>query len=162
MQQYRTPGVYREDISLALATAPTTGVPAFLGLTVKRPEATDDPGALAVRRWPEFENKFGAPSPEGYLAQAVRGFYDNGGGLCYVQPIEDLSRESLERGLAAIASLEAGLRTARGASTEIQAELAPILRDLRGAVGNLRDTTEALRRSPGQALFGAPPPRERR
>jgi ABC-type transporter Mla subunit MlaD len=63
---------------------------------------------------------------------------------------------------AAIASLESGLRTARGASTEIQAELAPILRDLRSAVGNLRDTTEVLRRSPGQALFGAPPPPERR
>jgi ABC-type transporter Mla subunit MlaD len=63
---------------------------------------------------------------------------------------------------ASIAALEAGLRTARGASTEIQAELAPILRDLRSAVGNLRDTTEALRRSPGQALFGAPPPPERR
>jgi phospholipid/cholesterol/gamma-HCH transport system substrate-binding protein len=63
---------------------------------------------------------------------------------------------------ATIAALESGLRVARGASTEIQAELAPILRDLRSAVGNLRDTTEALRRSPGQALFGAPPPPERR
>jgi ABC-type transporter Mla subunit MlaD len=63
---------------------------------------------------------------------------------------------------ATIAALESGLRTARGASTEIQAELAPILRDLRSAVGNLRDTTEVLRRSPGQALFGAPPPPERR
>ncbi len=63
---------------------------------------------------------------------------------------------------ATIAALESGLRIARGASTEIQAELAPILRDLRSAVGNLRDTTEALRRSPGQALFGAPPPPERR
>ena len=63
---------------------------------------------------------------------------------------------------ATIAALESGLRTARGASTEIQAELAPIIRDLRSAVGNLRDTTEALRRSPGQAIFGAPPPSERR
>lgn len=63
---------------------------------------------------------------------------------------------------ATIAALESGLRTARGASTEIQAELAPILRDLRSAVGSLRDTTEVLRRSPGQALFGAPPPPERR
>lgn len=63
---------------------------------------------------------------------------------------------------ATIAALESGLRVARGASTEIQAELAPILRDLRSAVGNLRDTTEALRRSPGQTLFGAPPPPERR
>jgi ABC-type transporter Mla subunit MlaD len=72
------------------------------------------------------------------------------------------ARTAAARLPAAIASLEAGLRTARGASTEIQAELAPILRDLRSAVGNLRDTTETLRRSPGQALFGAPPPPERR
>lgn len=71
-------------------------------------------------------------------------------------------RTSATRLPGTIAALESGLRTARGASTEIQAELAPILRDLRSAVGNLRDTTEALRRSPGQALFGAPPPPERR
>ena len=37
-------------------------------------------------------------------------------------------------------------------------ELAPIIRDLRAAVGNLRDTTEQLRRYPSQAIFGAPPP----
>jgi len=110
MQQYRTPGVYREDISLAPSTAPLTGVPAFLGLTVKRPDATDDPGALAVRRWPEFENKFGGPPPQqGYLAQAVRGFYDNGGGLCFVQPIEDLTEGALKQGLTAIASLDIDL-----------------------------------------------------
>jgi paraquat-inducible protein B len=50
------------------------------------------------------------------------------------------------------------LRAARGATTDVQAELAPILRDLRATIGNLRDTTETLRRSPGQAIFGAPPP----
>ena len=50
------------------------------------------------------------------------------------------------------------MRTARGATTDLQAELAPILRDLRAAVGNLRDTTEQLRRYPSQAIFGAPPP----
>jgi uncharacterized protein len=109
MPQYKTPGVYREDISLASVTPPPTGVPAFLGLTAKPPDATGDPGALAVRRWPEFENKFGGAVPEGFLAQAVRGFYDNGGGLCYVQPIEDPTKEALKRGLAAIASLDVDL-----------------------------------------------------
>ena len=109
MQQYRTPGVYREDISLAPATAPLTGVPAFLGLTVKRPGASDGPGAFALRRWPEFENNFGGPVAQGYLADAVRGFYDNGGSLCYVQPIDDLSEEALKRGLTAIASLDIDL-----------------------------------------------------
>ena len=59
---------------------------------------------------------------------------------------------------ASLNTLESGLRTVRGASTDLQAELAPILRDLRSAVGNLRDTTEQLRRYPSQAIFGAPPP----
>jgi ABC-type transporter Mla subunit MlaD len=57
-----------------------------------------------------------------------------------------------------VQTLDAGLRTARSATTDIQAELAPILRDLRAAVANLRDTTEQLRRYPSQTLFGAPPP----
>ena len=55
-------------------------------------------------------------------------------------------------------NLDASLRSARSATTDIQAELAPILRDLRAAVANLRDTTEQLRRYPSQAIFGAPPP----
>jgi uncharacterized protein len=117
MPLHKTPGVYREDISLASVTPPPTGVPAFLGLTARRPDATGDPGALAIRRWPEFENKFGGPPirefgdppAEVYLAQSVRGFYDNGGGLCYVQPIDDLTEEALTRGLAAIASLDVDL-----------------------------------------------------
>jgi paraquat-inducible protein B len=54
--------------------------------------------------------------------------------------------------------LDASLRTARTVTTDVQAELAPILRDLRAAVSNLRDTTEQLRRYPSQAIFGAPPP----
>ena len=67
-------------------------------------------------------------------------------------------RTVLARLPASLNSLEGGLRTARGATTDLQAELAPILRDLRAAVGNLRDTTEQLRRYPSQAIFGAPPP----
>lgn len=63
---------------------------------------------------------------------------------------------------ATIGAVEAAARGARGATTEVQAELGPILRDLRAAVGNLRDTTEALRRYPSQAIFGAPPPPESR
>lgn len=67
-------------------------------------------------------------------------------------------RNAFARLPQAIASLEATVRAARVATTDTQAELAPILRDLRAAAQNLRDTTELLRRSPSQALFGAPPP----
>lgn len=57
-----------------------------------------------------------------------------------------------------IGQLDASLRAARNATTDVQADLAPVLRDLRAATANLRETTEALRRSPSQALWGAPPP----
>jgi paraquat-inducible protein B len=70
--------------------------------------------------------------------------------------------EELRRGLArlpqVIATLEQTLRSARNTTQDANADLAPLLRDLRAVAGNLRDTTEALRRAPGQAIFGAPPP----
>ena len=71
-------------------------------------------------------------------------------------------RAAAKRLPATLASIEAGVRTARSAGTDLQADLVPILSDLRAAVGNLRDATEMLRRYPGQALFGAPPPPEGR
>lgn len=57
-----------------------------------------------------------------------------------------------------VAAAEGGVRAARGATGDLQAELAPILRDLRAAAANLRDATEQLRRAPSQVIFGAPPP----
>lgn len=57
-----------------------------------------------------------------------------------------------------ITQLEAGVRGVRGTTGDLQADMAPLLRDLRATTQNLRETTEALRRSPSQALLGAPPP----
>jgi ABC-type transporter Mla subunit MlaD len=61
-----------------------------------------------------------------------------------------------------IAALQATARHADNTSADLAAELGPILRDAQTVVGNLRDTTESLRRDPGQLLFGGPPPREKR
>jgi ABC-type transporter Mla subunit MlaD len=63
---------------------------------------------------------------------------------------------------ASVTALESTMQTARRGTTDVQSELGPILRDLRAAVANLRDTTEQLRRNPSQALFGAPPPAQER
>ena len=74
-------------------------------------------------------------------------------------------RDALVRIPAAVTALEQTLRTARGTTTDLQADLSPLMRDLRSSIANLRDTTEALRRNPSQTLLGAPPPppnRERR
>jgi paraquat-inducible protein B len=74
-------------------------------------------------------------------------------------------REALVRIPAAVTALEQTLRTARGTTTDLQADLSPLMRDLRSSIANLRDTTESLRRNPSQTILGAPPPppnRERR
>lgn len=78
--QYKTPGVYREDVFPAPAVELLTGVPAFIGFAVQGPANT--PQRLTV--WAQFENAFGPPLPDGYLASAVRGFFENGGSVCYV------------------------------------------------------------------------------
>jgi paraquat-inducible protein B len=70
----------------------------------------------------------------------------------------DELRQSLQRLPAVITALEQTARSARNTTQDTNAELGPLLRDLRAAVSNLRDTTETLRRAPGQVLFGAPPP----
>jgi ABC-type transporter Mla subunit MlaD len=57
-----------------------------------------------------------------------------------------------------VTQVEAGVRSARRTTGDLQADLAPVLRDLRATTANLRETTEALRRSPSQAILGAPPP----
>lgn len=57
-----------------------------------------------------------------------------------------------------VSALERTARAASGTTANVNAELAPILRDLRATASNLRDTTELLRRAPSQAILGAPPP----
>jgi hypothetical protein len=58
--------------------------------------------------WPQFEEKFGAPLSDGYLAYAVRGFFENDGQLCYVVHLDDtiLPELALREGLDAIALLD--------------------------------------------------------
>ncbi|MFN6956264.1 MAG: MlaD family protein [Acetobacteraceae bacterium] len=67
-------------------------------------------------------------------------------------------RTAIARLPAAIQGVEAAVRSARIATADTSADLAPLLRDLRATAANLRDVTETLRRSPGQAILGAPPP----
>lgn len=67
-------------------------------------------------------------------------------------------RVALARLPAVIQTLEVTLRSVRGTTNDAQADLGPLLRDLRATVSSLRDTAEQLRRSPSQSLFGQPPP----
>lgn len=67
-------------------------------------------------------------------------------------------RRTTQRLPATVDTLERTLRTARGATGDVQSELGPIMAELRAAAANLRAATDQLRASPSQMLFGAPPP----
>ncbi len=104
MPTYPTPGVYREDVFLAPAAELRTGVPAFLGQA--ETGAVNTPHELTL--WPQFGEEFGAPLSDGYLAYAVRGFFENGGQLCYVVRLDNAlpPEEALRQGLAALEPLD--------------------------------------------------------
>jgi phage tail sheath protein FI len=113
MQTYHTPGIYKEELFPAPADGLQTGVPAFLGFTNAVPK--DDEGRerfnapQELRRWPQFKEAFGPPMIRGYLARAVRGFFENGGQRCFVVPLDRSipEAEALNQGLAALESWQA-------------------------------------------------------
>jgi phage tail sheath protein FI len=93
----QAPGVYRLDVFPPPAQTLLTGVPAFLGYADQGEAAVPVPLTL----WPQFEAQFGPQPANGYLHCAVRGFFDNGGLMCYVV--------RLDATVAPLAALRAGL-----------------------------------------------------
>ncbi|WP_424136676.1 MlaD family protein [Roseomonas chloroacetimidivorans] len=64
----------------------------------------------------------------------------------------------LQRLPGAIGQVEQAAQAINNLVGDVNGDLTPTLRDLRAASGNLRDTTEALRRAPGAAVLAPPPP----
>jgi Bacteriophage tail sheath protein len=112
MPTYPIPGVYRKDVFPEPVQELRTGVPAFLGFTESVPkdgqghEQINIPHLLTL--WAQFEENFGPPLSAAYLGSAVRGFFENGGSLCYVVPLDKtLSTEpALREGLAALGPMD--------------------------------------------------------
>ncbi len=92
MPTYLAPGVYVEEMpsgSMPLS-AVGTAVPAFIGYTQKAP--TDDPTDLKPRMvtsWAQYKRHYGEFTERALLPYAVRGFFQNGGGRCYIVRIPD-------------------------------------------------------------------------
>ena len=103
LTNYRMPGVYLEDVFSTPEPELMTGVPAFLGFTDADIGSFNTPQLLTL--WPQFEQHFGRSS-NSYLAYAVRGFFENGGRLCYVVRIQNATQNALQAGLDAIAPLD--------------------------------------------------------
>ena len=82
MADIRPPGVYFERVEerrppLVLGPSGHVG---FLGLCTRGPLHTP----VCISELDEFFETFGLPVEGGYLADSVRGFFENGGKICYV------------------------------------------------------------------------------
>ncbi len=106
MTSYFLPGLYREDVFSTPDPALLTGVPLFLGYAAQGP--INQPQVISL--WSQFENHFGHPNDvgHGYLPYAVRGFFKNGGLVCYVIRLERTAdpHQALAGALAQAESLE--------------------------------------------------------
>src|SRR5690348_8065170 len=93
MVQTTYPGVYIEEFAPG---APIQGVgtstAAFIG-----PAAAGEPYVpTKITSWDQFKLTYGAePLPGFYLWYAVRGFFENGGQVCYVVRATNAKRASL-------------------------------------------------------------------
>jgi len=105
MVEYRAPGVYRQDVLPPPEPSLLTGVPIFLGYADRGP--LDAPRRLSL--WPQFQAEFGPARDNGYLAYAVRGFFENDGLICYVVRLDQAASpvDALRKGLAAARDLDA-------------------------------------------------------
>ena len=95
MPEYLTPGVYIEEVNTG--TRPIEGVgtamAAFVGFAPAGPSNTP----VLVTNWSQYVETFGASSNGGrrnphldnaYLSHAVYGYFNNGGGRCYVVRVQ--------------------------------------------------------------------------
>jgi phage tail sheath protein FI len=86
---YLTPGVYVEEVDRGPKPIEGVGtaVAAFLGVAEKGPIGE----ATMVANWTQYTEQFGGFVPGAYLAQAVYGYFNNGGNLCFVVRVGDES-----------------------------------------------------------------------
>ena len=96
--QSKLPGVYLTKISPSPVTELLTGVPIFFGLADDNQKVDYCPRRLTLLG--QFEQFFSSKQ-DGYLGDAVRGFFENGGRLCYVMPLPDNTLDALKKGLEA-------------------------------------------------------------
>ena len=102
MRTYLTPGVYREEVLPAGRRELRTGVCGLVGGSERGAPCTP----AALQRYDAFRAAFGTSASGGYLAQAVEGFFANGGELCYVVRADLGDPGWLTKGLAALAPVE--------------------------------------------------------
>jgi uncharacterized protein len=90
MPTYLSPGVYVEEVDRGSKPIEGVGtaVAAFVGFTARAPlDDPSDPDGIKPRlvtNWAQFESLFGGFVDGAILPHAVYGYFNNGGGTCYV------------------------------------------------------------------------------
>jgi len=98
MPTYVTPGVYfeRADAGVAAIAPLRTDIAGFVGIARRGPLDL----AIALQSWRQFVAYFGDFTGAGYLAYAVRGFFENGGKRCWAvrvaSPIASAATRSVD------------------------------------------------------------------
>lgn len=101
---YATPGVYVEQVDKGTKPieAAGTSITAFLGITAEASiKSINDKGeevrdsvlgrAMLVTNWTQYTNLFGGFVEGAYLPDAVYGYFNNGGGPCYVTSLRAIT-----------------------------------------------------------------------
>src|SRR5512147_2838261 len=101
--QYLSPGVYVEEVDRGSKPIEGVGtaVAGFIGFAAKGP--VNKPTFVA--NWTQFVSTFGGFMPGAYLAHGVFGYFNNGGGSCYVVRLP--SGEATEGAAKSMAALPA-------------------------------------------------------
>jgi uncharacterized protein len=96
---YQTPGVYYERVDASAPGISTirTDVAGFVGIARRGPLDT----AVPVQSWRQFQAYFGGFTGAGFLAYAVRAFFENGGQRCWVVRIASSGAATAETMLQA-------------------------------------------------------------
>jgi phage tail sheath protein FI len=85
MPSYQTPGVYIREVSgVKSIEAVGTSVTAFIGFTGKRPADCRPGEPRKITSWNKYVEEFGDFVEGFYLPLSVYGYFQNGGGTCYV------------------------------------------------------------------------------
>jgi hypothetical protein len=89
-EAYRTPGLYLDwdPKGLAGRRRLASGVPVFAGFVKAGSFGPGERHARQFDRWERFDAAYRAAAPGDLLSCAVRGFFENGGERCIVQPVQ--------------------------------------------------------------------------
>src|SRR4051812_27806583 len=104
------PGVYIQEIPSGSMPVQGVGtaVAAFVGFTERYdPDHGDPTDPLGIKpqlvtSWPQYQRVFGGYAPGIMLPLAVKGFFENGGGVCYVVRIPRGEAGTAEQELPAV------------------------------------------------------------